>query len=185
MTVFMETGRTDQNKFRDGLERKGLPGLEPSLVNRRLELDRFHQQVRDATTGDTILVKGTNFRFGVDSLRRLGARRWLNDEIILATLHLSDKLAFVRVGFSIPIHQQSTPQSAVSSPFKRAAKQMADWHCQAKASGPLVCFFPLFQHQNHFSLFEVNEIDGYIYHYDSMSQGNNDIIMVSTAKGGL
>ena len=185
MTVFIKTGRTDQVQFRAGVDREGLSGPEPGLNNGRLELDTFHKQVRDAANGDKLVVTGTNFRFGVDSLRRLGARRWLNDEIILASLHLSDKLAFVRVGFSIPMHKQSEPQSAIPRPFERAAKQMADWHCQAKATGPLVCFFPLFQHQNHFSLLEVNEIDGYIYHYDSLSQGDNATVRVGTAKRGL
>ncbi|KAK7403727.1 hypothetical protein QQX98_010499 [Neonectria punicea] len=125
-----------------------------------------------------LLVKGTDFRFSVKSLRRLGAMRWLNDEVILACLYLADKLAFVRVGFSIPIHRQTRAHSAIPRPFERAAKQIAEWHCQTEARDGLVCFFPLFQHDNHFNLLEINEREGSVYHYDSMSKGENVDIKV-------
>jgi hypothetical protein len=54
---------------------------------------------------------------------------------------------------------------------------MAEWHCQAEARG-LVCFFPLLQYQNHFSLLEINEREGSIIHYDSMGEGENTDIKV-------
>ncbi|KAK7407901.1 hypothetical protein QQX98_009912 [Neonectria punicea] len=173
MALLLETGRTNPDKFRDDLESEGLPASDPGSSTGCAEPDAFYEQVRDSIAGDMLLVKGTDFRFGVESLRRLGVTRWLNDEVILACLHLADKLAFVQVGISIPIHRQTRAHSAIPRPFERAAKQMADWHRQTEAWSPLVCLFPLFQHQNHFSLLEINEREGSIYHYDSMGKGEN------------
>jgi hypothetical protein len=173
MTLLLETGRTNPGEFRDGLESEGLPVSDLGPSTECVELDTFYKQVLNSNTCGMLLVTGTDFRFCVESLRRLGATRWLNDEVILACLHLADKLTFVRVGFSIPIHRQRRAQSAIPRPFERAAKQMAEWHCQMEAQSPLVCFFPLFQYQSHFSLLEVNEREGFIYHYDSMGAGEN------------
>ncbi|KAM5354951.1 hypothetical protein ACJ41O_001597 [Fusarium nematophilum] len=178
MTLLMETGRTNPDKFRYDLKSEGLPFSDPCSSTGCVELDGLYEQVRDSITGDMLLVKGTDFRFGVDSLLRLGGTRWLNDEVILACLHLSDKLAFVRVGFSIPIHRQTRSHSTIPRPFERAAKQMAEWHHQAEARSRLVCFFPLFQHQNHFSLLEINEREGSIFHYDPMGEGENADVKV-------
>ncbi|KAM5349963.1 hypothetical protein ACJ41O_006468 [Fusarium nematophilum] len=173
MTLLMETGRTNPDKFRYDLEREGLPFSGPCSSTGCVELDSLYEQVRGSITGHMLLVNGTDFRFSVDSLRRLNGTRWLNDEVILACLHLSDKLAFVRVGFSIPIHRQTRRQSTIPCPFERAAKQMADWQHQGGASSRLVCFFPLFQRQNHFSLLEINEREGSIFHYDPVGEGEN------------
>ncbi|KAH7131174.1 hypothetical protein EDB81DRAFT_888461 [Dactylonectria macrodidyma] len=141
MTLLMETGRTNPDKFRYDLESEGLPFLDPGSSTGCVELDGLYEQVRNSITGDMLLVKGTDFKFGVDSLRRLGGTRWLNDEVILACLHLSDKLAFVRVGFSIPIHRQTRSLSTIPRPLERAAKQMAEWHCQAEARAALYASF--------------------------------------------
>lgn len=178
MTLLLETGRTNPDKFRYDLESKGLPFSDPGSSTRFVELDGLCKQVRDSISGDMLLVKGSDFRFGVDSLRRLAATTWLNDEVILACLHLSDKLAFVRVGFSIPIHRQTRAHSAIQRPLERAAKQMTEWHRQEGARNRLVWFFPLFQHQNHFSLLEINEREGSIFHYDSMGEGENADVKV-------
>jgi Ulp1 family protease len=179
MTLLLETGKMDQRKFGDGLRGEGLPvPAAGSSTAGYSEPDAFHEHVRNSTDADMLLVKGANFRFGIESLRRLGATRWLNDEIILACLHLSDKLSLVRVGFSIPIHRQTQAHSIMPRPFETAARQIATWHNQTEAWSHLVCFFPLLQHQNHFSLLEINEREGSIYHYDSMGKGENTHIKV-------
>ncbi|KAK7421480.1 hypothetical protein QQX98_002179 [Neonectria punicea] len=156
---------------------------EPALDTLVKELPGSPEKVTvlrllDSITSDMLLVKGTDFRFDVDSLLRLNGTRWLNDEVILACLHLSDKLAFVRVGFSIRIHRRTRSHSTIPRPFERAVKQMAKWHQQAEARSLLVCFFPLFQHQNHFSLLEINEREGSIFHYDAMGKGGNADVKV-------
>ena len=172
MTLLLETGQTNPGEFRNGLESEGLPVSDPGSSTERVEPSTY-EQVLNSITCDVLLVTGTDFKIGVESLRTLSATRWLNDEVILACLHLADKLPFVRVGFSIPIHQQTRAHSAIPRPFERAVKQMAAWHCQMEEQSPLVCFFPLFQYQNHFSLLEINEREGVIYHYDSMGKGEN------------
>jgi hypothetical protein len=173
MTLLLETGRTNPGKFCDDLDSEGLPISDPSSSTRRVDLDAFYERVLGSTTGDTLLVTATAFKFGVKSLWRLGATRWLNDEVILACLHLADKLTFVRVGFSIPIHRQTGPHSTIPRPFEKAAKQIAGWRLQVGAQSPFVCFFLLHQHQSHFSLLEINEREDSIYHYDSMGEGEN------------
>jgi len=178
MILLLELGRTHPGEFRDGLESESLLVSNLGSSTRCVELDTFYEQVLNSITCDTLLVTGTDFRFGVESLRRLSATTWLNDEVILACLHLADKLNFVRVGFSIPIHQQTRGRSAIPRPFERATKQMAEWHRQVEAHSPLVCFFPLFEHQSHFSLLEINEREGFIYHYDSMGKGENADVKV-------
>ena len=42
----------------------------------------------------------------------------------------------------------------------------------------IACFFSLFQRQNHFSLLEVNESEGCIYHYDPIGKEENADIKV-------
>jgi hypothetical protein len=177
ITLLLEIGRTNLGEFRDGLESEGLLALAPGS-NRCVKVDTSCEQVLNSVASGTLLVTGTDFRFSVRSLRRLGATRWLNDEVILACLHLADKLTFVRVGFSIPIHRQMRAYGAIPRPFERAAKQMAEWRCRVEPQSPLACFFPLFQHQNHFSLLEVNEREGFIYHYDPMGEGENADVKV-------
>lgn len=46
---------------------------------------------------------------------------------------------------------------------------MEEWK-NAEPDHRLVCFFPLFQHGDHFSLLEVNYRDKAIYHYDSLKK---------------
>ncbi|KAH6881115.1 hypothetical protein B0T10DRAFT_580976 [Thelonectria olida] len=163
MSLLLETGRTNQDKFHDDLESEGLLISEPGSSTRCEELDAFYEKVQESTTGNILLVNGIDFRFQKHSLRRLSATTWLNEEIILSYLHLSDKLSFVRVGFSVPIHRQTRAHTAIPRPFERAAKQMTEWHRQAEAQSHLVCFYPLFQRQNHFSLLQINEREGSIY----------------------
>ena len=178
MTLLLETGKTSPGEFHGGLENNGLQVSDPGSTARCIELDTFYKQVLNSIPCNTLLVTGTDFRFSVGSLRRLGATRWLDQEAILACLHLADKPTFVRVGFSIPIHRQTRAHGTIPRPFEMAAERMAEWHRQVEAQTHLVYFFPLFQHQNHFSLLEINEREGSIYHYDSMGQGENADVKV-------
>jgi hypothetical protein len=178
MTLLLETGKMDRYKFLDSLRHEGLPVPDLTLSIGCSEIKAFYEYVRSSTSVDMLLVKGANFRFSIDSLKRLGATRWLNDEVIIACLHLSDKLAFVRVGFSVPIHRQTQPFGTMPRPFERASKRIAEWHRHATSESNLVCFFPLLQHQRHFSLLEINEREGCIFHYDSISEGENADIKV-------
>ncbi|KAJ4160335.1 hypothetical protein NW754_003460 [Fusarium falciforme] len=178
VALLLETGRTSPDKFRHDLRSASLSSPSPALSAACVELGTLSEQIRDSITGNMLLVEGTDFLFGVGSLRRLSGRTWLNDEVILACLHLSDKLAFVRVGFSVSIHQQMQAHSLMQRPFERVVEQMAKWHRQVEAGTRLVCFFPLFQSQSHFSLLEINEREESIFHYDSMGETENSDIKV-------
>ncbi|KAI8681926.1 hypothetical protein NCS55_00446200 [Fusarium keratoplasticum] len=178
VALLLETGRTSPDKFRHDLRSASLSSPSPALSAACVELGTLSEQIRDSITGNMLLVEGTDFLFGVDSLRRLSGRTWLNDEVILACLHLSDKLAFVRVGFSVSIHQQMQAHSLMQRPFERVVEQMAKWHRQVGAGTRLVCFFPLFQSQSHFSLLEINEREESIFHYDSMGETEDSDIKV-------
>lgn len=178
VALFVKTGRTDQAKFRDDLGREGLAVSDPGLPTGDEEFDAFYNEVQKSGTSKDLLIKGVNFQFAKKSLERLATTRWLNDEVILACLHLADKLPFVRVGFSIPIHQQTRPHIPLRRPFQRARQQMAEWHSQVEPECQLVCFFPLHQHEDHFSLLEFNAREHSIYHYDSMGEGENTNVKV-------
>ncbi|KAL6359155.1 hypothetical protein LRP88_07372 [Fusarium phalaenopsidis] len=164
--ILVKDAWTSPGKFRHDLRSASLSSPSPALSTGCIELSALSEQIQDSITGDMLLVEGTDFFFGVDSIRRLSGRTWLNDEVILACLHLSDKLAFVRVGFSVSIPQQMQAHSLMQRPFKRVVEQMAKWHRQVGAGTRLVCLFPLFQSQSQFSLLEINEREESIFHYD-------------------
>ncbi|KAI0404025.1 hypothetical protein F4802DRAFT_598640 [Xylaria palmicola] len=149
MSILIETGQTDAFAFRKALEDKALL----STSKQTFEI-----------SGE---IKSTGCFLGIETLNRLSGTEWFNDELILLCLHLADRLPHVRVGFSIPIHQQDRPRKIVAKPFERAAQVIEEWKC-AEPDDRLVCFFPLFQHGDHFSFLEVNYRDNAIYHYDSL-----------------
>ncbi|KAJ4208219.1 hypothetical protein NW759_013654 [Fusarium solani] len=166
--LLLTTGRTDPDRFFHGLVGKR---LWSSVV--AVGLEDLCKQVQERIPSRMLLVKDSGFAFNVDSLRTLSGREWLDDDTILACLHLSEKLPFVRVGFSIPIHCEEGP---ISRPLERAVKQILQWKREGGAENHLVYFFPLFQHQNHFSLLEINERENSIFHYDSLSAGANALV---------
>ncbi|KAF4957163.1 hypothetical protein FSARC_11372 [Fusarium sarcochroum] len=171
MALFLDIGKTDLSKFRRDLESEGLPLSSSLPPPRRGELDDLCTLVQEPIDGDRLLIVGTGLEFGIESIYKLGGTTWLNDEVILACLHLSDRLPFVRVGFSIPVHRQTEAHGLISRPFETAADQLADWHSRTEEESRLVCFFPILSHEEHFSLLEINERKGCIFHYDSQSKG--------------
>lgn len=179
--LLLENGQTNEDKFLDDLESQHLPALRPSA--RCEEVNALYNEVRESITGDMLCVSNAGFEFDVQSIRRLRAKEWLNDQIILACLSLSDKLPFVRVGFSVPFHQQTRPKIAMQHPFQKAASQISRWHRQLEREVALVCFFPLLLHGNHFALLEINEREDRIYYYDSMAKEENVDVKVCDQAG--
>ncbi|KAI1636903.1 hypothetical protein F4809DRAFT_640983 [Biscogniauxia mediterranea] len=121
--------------------------------------------------GYGILFKNVCFVFDADVVSLIDGENWFNDDLILLCLHLADKPPWVRVGFSIPIHRQNCPTKMMARPFERAAKEIQRSRDAGTKGGRLVHFSPLLQHEDHFSLLEVNERDNYIYHYDPLPNG--------------
>jgi hypothetical protein len=182
MRHFLETGKTDPLTFRDDLENEEL-FVEGEPLSTSEDISSFVSELQNSESDVILDVKNSGFTFQFGSLSKLSPPKWFNDELILACLHLADKLPFVRVGVSVPIHQQ-TRRGAMSQPFEKAAKLIEKWQSEAETPG-LICLFPIFQRGNHFSLLEINEKEGSIYHYDSLSDGQNTDIMVRAVEEAM
>ncbi|CAH0017605.1 unnamed protein product [Clonostachys rhizophaga] len=166
MTLLQENGKMDEKSFLKGLRSKKLP--QPVQVREGLSIKP--EFLKDRATANTLFIKDQKIRVDKEAIEALKSTAWLSDSVIMACLHLCDRLPFVRVGFSVPIHQQRNSHKRMPRPFEMAVKKIAAWHNEAEGSAKLVSFFPLFLNQNHFTLLEVNERDGCIYHYDSLSE---------------
>ncbi|KAI0810079.1 hypothetical protein GGR55DRAFT_679306 [Xylaria sp. FL0064] len=167
-----KNGRTDPVAFRQALEDQDLLGASKQTSDISQEVISLQKDMKLSAPSDMLLIKSTEFRFDVETLDRLSGAEWFNDELILLCLRLADKLPYVRVGFSVPIHQQDRPRKMVAKPFERAARVIEEWK-NAEPDNRLVCFFPLFQHGDHFSLLEVNHRDNAIYHYDLLKKATH------------
>ncbi|KAI0536653.1 hypothetical protein GGR58DRAFT_514371 [Xylaria digitata] len=162
MDALLEDGQTDPAAFRQALKDQALLGTSKHTSDISEEVVSLQKEMRLSAPGNMLLIKSTTkFRFDIETLDRLSGTEWFNDKLILLCLHLADKLPYVRVGFSM-----------VTKPFERAAQVIAGWK-NAEPNDRLVCFFPLFQHGDHFSLLEVNYRDNAIYHYDSLKKATH------------
>lgn len=177
-------GMTKQKEFEDEL-RNALLGVGFSLPadlipsNEFVELDNLHQAISESVTSGRLYIHDYKPRceFDVAALQRLKENTWLNDELLVTCLHLSLKSRFVRIGWSVQIHRDDQRNVPMKRPFERASQEIQAW--KDKESLQLVYFFPLFQHGNHFTLLEINEKEGYIYHYDSMAGDSTDVKVLS------
>ncbi|KAL5082939.1 hypothetical protein Trisim1_002515 [Trichoderma cf. simile WF8] len=138
------------------------------------ELDAFYEEVIRLSTGDRLVIRGTGHTFDKESLLTLRPDTWLNGDIVVAFLHLSVKLDFVRVWKSIPMHQTPNTHIPLRRPFECAAAQVSKWRAELGPS-TLVCLFPLLLNDNHFTLLEINDREGYIYHYNSLRGSYKDV----------
>lgn len=177
MDVLLDSGRTEPVTFRDALENKALLGTSNQNTDISEEVVYLQRKMRLSAPGNMLLIKSTEFRFDIKTLDRLSGTEWFNDELILLCLHVADRLPYVRIGFSIPIHQQDRPRKMVAKPFERAARVIEEWR-SAEPDDRLVCLFPLFQHGDHFSLLEFNYRDNAIYHYNSLRKATYTEIKV-------
>lgn len=174
VSLLVNNGRTDESKFTDDLASAGIQHSYQEIAC-FLDTDQLIETIRSSATTDELQVQGTHQTVSINSLKRLSKERWLNDNVILACLHLADKIDCVRVGFSVPLSRPT--RKSTLQPFERASKLLNDWHKEAHPETRLICFFPVWQHLSHFSLLEINEISGYVYHYDSM-QGESALTKV-------
>lgn len=183
----IKDGKTKPEEFEDKLRDASLGvNFIPSS-----ELDNLYEAISGSFTSGRLYIYQSQppCGFNVTALQRLKKNAWLNDELLVACLHLSEKLRFVRIGWSIHIHQDIRPNSPMKQQFERASQAIQEW--KKGTNSRLVYFFPLYQHGNHFTLLEINEKEGYVYHYDSMSEDSTDVkvysdydIFVITANAG-
>lgn len=79
----------------------------------------------------------------------------------------------MRVGWSVPIHSTLDTDLLLERRFEKAAAQVSKWREELDEL-KLVCFFPLLLHDEHFTLLEINDKDGFIYHYNSFKGSSKD-----------
>ncbi|KAF4955446.1 hypothetical protein FGADI_4556 [Fusarium gaditjirri] len=171
MDSFLETGKTNLTVLRERLEAKGLAFAIPPLPRSATGLNNdIYTQFRGRLRSNDLVIKGTDFKFSTESLKSLGDKTWLSSDIVTACLHLSHRLPFVNTGFYVPTHRQEKPLGLLPRPFQKANKQMKMWAEEYKENGLVVGLFPLLLTNNHFTLLEINERTGHIYHYDSLCQ---------------
>ncbi|KAI3341954.1 hypothetical protein F4824DRAFT_495815 [Ustulina deusta] len=166
--LLLENGQTDPAAFKKALQDEIPVETSERTLDISKEVMSLQRQMRVSVSGDVLQVRNTEFRFDIETLHRLGGTEWFSDELILLCLHLADRLPHIRIGFSIPIHQQDRPRKVVAKPFEKAARLIEEWK-KAEPNDRLVCLFPLFLHGDHFTLFEVNYGDNAVYHYDSFT----------------
>ncbi|EXA53689.1 hypothetical protein FOVG_01423 [Fusarium oxysporum f. sp. pisi HDV247] len=87
------TGRTSPALFREQLVKRGYPDpYATSPTTGSNKVDAFVDEVRGSNTSGRLLIPRANFKFDIASLQRLATSTWLNDDIVLACLHLSTRL---------------------------------------------------------------------------------------------
>ncbi|KAK7397805.1 hypothetical protein QQX98_012829 [Neonectria punicea] len=177
--LLIDKTQTSPAQFRNELATKNLAFSGPGSPTDNADLGSLYHQIQDSCTGSTqLVVKDTDFVMNMSSLQKLVTKKWMNDEIIFACLHLSDKFSFVRVGFSIPLQKQTRARGIMQRPFEKASKQIAEWQSQVQSETRLICIFLLLLPDNHFSLLEINEGDSALYHYTLMDKAENSGIKV-------
>lgn len=171
MDLFIETGKTNLTVLRERLEAKDLAFAISPLPRSATGLHNdIYTQFRDRVRSNDLVIKGIDFKFSTESLKSLSDKTWLSSDIVTACLHLSHRIPCVNTGFYIPTHRQEEPLDVLPRPFQKANKQMRMWAEEYRENGPVVGLFPLLLTNNHFTLLEINERTGHIYHYDSLCQ---------------
>lgn len=179
----IDSGKTNESEFNKELRSMGYLAADTANSSNATLLEEFYEEVKQSISSDAhpqSKIGVSEHTFEIDSLLKLKPHACLNQDIIIACLHLSDKLNFIRIGWSVGIHQQIRPDVPMPSPFEKAAKKVEEWYEELGRS--LVCFFPLYQHENHFTLLEINYREGSIFHYDSLMGNNNDVKVYNTKK---
>lgn len=121
--------------------------------------------------GDVTLNKSV---FMSDVFGRLASRRWMNDDLIMAAMDISDKPFYVRHGYSVALHEGGANNNTLTErvrPFAAWARGIKRLREEAQREFgkiiPLVYFCPVNHTRDHWSLLEINERDRRIRHYDS------------------
>ncbi|KAI0165318.1 hypothetical protein GGR52DRAFT_585358 [Hypoxylon sp. FL1284] len=142
----LEKGQTCPDVLGQSLRGQGLLDLSPpsSGPETATEIADLQASMKAASHAGEFQIHDGRFRFHVDVLDDLNGTSWLCDTLVLLSLHLADKLSHMRVGFSIPLHQniRGRERKALRDPFERAANQIEEWNGN---EDQLVCFSPFFR----------------------------------------
>ncbi|GJN67153.1 hypothetical protein PLICBS_001177 [Purpureocillium lilacinum] len=173
--LLTRTGRTNETVFTSDLLCAELPRHNP-IPEEKEKVEDFYETVQKSVDDAPLTVSCESFTFDPKALNTLAPNTWLNADVIMASLMVADRLPWVRVGISVPIHCGGVTLRNVRRPFQVTASKIDGW--RQETTEKLVFFFVLFQRSNHFSLLEINDRTNTIHHYDSMSgvgEENTDI----------
>lgn len=123
---------------------------------------------------DNIIVDG-GVEISCNTLNQLRQSRLLDNWLLMAGIQMSDKPYYVRYGQSVPLHERDPSGNSI----KQVNNPLSRWRNSIETQRQhgqniLVHFCPLNIEMNHFTLLEINEREGKIFHYDSMA--TRDII---------
>ncbi|KAK6081372.1 hypothetical protein SCUP515_03060 [Seiridium cupressi] len=170
---FISRGQTNPDMLERALAKENLLDdlLQPLGIP--VEVSDLQMLMRRSNPTDRLHIRGTSCGFYIDELNRLNEAQWFGEDLIQICLNLAEKLPAMRVGFPVVIHDRHEGKP-LAEPFRWASKRIERWN-SARAGDRLVCFFPLFLENNHFTLLEINQMDQSIYHYDSAKYGSGHI----------
>ncbi|KAK7924643.1 hypothetical protein PG985_006697 [Apiospora marii] len=181
LEMFLSTGRTNTETMEQALRKRGLLGFSSQSISQ--EVNDLQMSIKEAVAEPMIEssitdklhinVRGLDWGCYFIHLDRLKEETWFSGDLIQLCMQLADKLQHMRVGFTVSFHDEKTG-SALPRPLQWAAQQVKTWTTESAANLPLVCFFPLHLHNNHFVLLEINGVDGRVYCYDTGSGGLDD-----------
>ncbi|QKD50461.2 uncharacterized protein FOBCDRAFT_127216 [Fusarium oxysporum Fo47] len=156
-------GRTNTDTFCNGLKMQELASPQATFTTSFTQL----QEIQTSITGSELVVKSTEYRFPITSLHLLDGSQWINQDIILACLHLADRLPFIRVSsFHVALSDQ------LKDPLQMTRKTVRQWRQEIKKEEHLVSFFPLNHGGSHWSLLEIDDREQRITLYN----GSEDYI---------
>ncbi|KAH8909444.1 hypothetical protein BR93DRAFT_965550 [Coniochaeta sp. PMI_546] len=155
-------------------------GLETHVPKASLDADvdgliAMLHQMSDKANSDPIesfmVHDSVELTFG--SLDRLRPGKWLDMWLIAAAMELTDKPSCVKYGLSIPLDQEKDGKTiSIERPFGRWRKKIDEYRGSIGDEGKQIYFCPLNIGMSHFTLLEINEQSGMIYHYNSMATKN-------------
>ncbi|KAK8048252.1 hypothetical protein PG994_009982 [Apiospora phragmitis] len=182
LDLFVSTGQTSINIIEQALLKRGLLKPSPQSVSQevsdlqKLVRDSIREPMNEPSFMDRLYIKirDLNWGFYFTNLERLKEETWFSGDLVQLCMQLADKLQYMRVGFTVSVHDRKTG-SALPQPLQWAAKQVRRWKSASATDLPLVCFFPLHLRNDHFVLLEINEVDRYVYCYDTGDYGAEDV----------
>lgn len=108
-----------------------------------------------------------------DSFNRLDIGEWFDIWLLEAALEIQDRPAWVKLGPCVSTHEIVNGKTKpVEAPFRRLRSEvesLRDNDNSQRTQDGFIFLCPLCVNTNHFTLLEINEREGMIYHYDSLS----------------
>lgn len=141
-------------------------------------MDQFTSMVYNEFGNVESVMVGSAVDLPLASLGRLCPGEWLDMWLIAAAMELLDKPSYVRYGLSVPLHSKDGGVVPTVKPFGLWRKKIDNYR---KDSTKLVFFCPLNLQGNHFTLLEINEQRGTIFHYDSLGLSGSGARQVKRA----